>query len=157
DVYDSAIQLFNDVTYFGHDYLAAYRADALAKKGKTLLESGRVSEALTAYDQSISTRAALPESEWTCVASAMLNKGGRLRSLGCREEALALQAHTISMLADLIGRGQSQLASALATALQDMGNTLHQVGRLEEAVGACDRIIALCAPLVQRGRADLAS
>ena|GEM_PF-5471558 len=89
------------------------------------------------------------------LASAVMNRGVSLDSLGRLTEAVADYARAIEILERLVAGGRSEFENHLAGAVMNRGNSLDSMGRLTEAVADYDRAIEILERLIAGGRSEL--
>ncbi len=89
------------------------------------------------------------------LASAYVNKGVSLDSLGKLNEAIIEYDKAILIRTDLVDSGQSELANYLAGSYMNKGNSLDSLGKLNEAIIEYDKAILTLTDLVESGQSEL--
>jgi tetratricopeptide (TPR) repeat protein len=122
-----------------------------------------LNEAIKNYDLAINILKPLVEDEGrkelaNDLASAYVNKGNALYSLGSLNEAIKNYDLAINIRKPLVeDEGRKELANDLAKALECKGNALSQQGELEDAVNFLSQAIAIYEENFENGRVELAN
>ncbi len=91
------------------------------------------------------------------LASAYVNKGNALYSLGKLNEAIAEYDKAILIRKDLVDSGRLELSNDLAMAYVNKGVSLRNLGKLNEAIAEYDKAILILKGLVESGRLELSN
>ncbi|HSK72410.1 MAG TPA: tetratricopeptide repeat protein, partial [Pyrinomonadaceae bacterium] len=117
------------------------------------------------HEQLIESAKDLPEqkksqlifSSENIIATAYLNKGNALWSLGRLNEAIDEYNKAIEIREKLVEAGRTELSSDLAMAYMNKGTALDSLGRSNEAINEYDKAIEIYEKLVAAGRTELSS
>jgi tetratricopeptide (TPR) repeat protein len=131
-------------------------ANILGNKGAALSRLNRFSEALQAFDESLTNYRTLKDrgrfaETANHMASTLMNKGESLRILGYMDEALDCHNSAVDMRRQLVKQGNVDLEGDLAWALINKAVLLDSLLRFSEAVDFYDEAISLLRKLIKRG------
>jgi tetratricopeptide (TPR) repeat protein len=163
--FDHAIRLFELaeaickylITEHNRQDVLVHIANILGNKGVALSRLNRFSEALQAFDSSLTNYQTLKEcgefGEETAnrMAATLMNKGEALRILGYLDEAFDCHNSAVDIRRQLVKLGNTDLEGDLAWALINKAVLLDNLSRYDEAISFYDEAILLLRKLINRG------